>query len=77
MAKSADEQIIAALENRDAEVRTNAAIALGRSKAAWAVELLIIALNDENDYLRLHAAEALGRWGKRGKKKKWWRFWQW
>jgi len=55
--------LIAALKDKDRDVRKKAAEALGKLGDGRAVESLIAALKDKNGHIRAAAAEALGRIG--------------
>lgn len=57
------DELIAALQNEDSNVRRVAAEALGRLGYPRAVEPLIIALRDEDPHVRRAAAKALGNIG--------------
>jgi HEAT repeat protein len=54
------------LGGQDIDVRWNAADALGKLKDVRAVEPLIWALKDEDEFVRERAADALGRIGDEG-----------
>lgn len=53
--------LIELLKNPNADLRMQAALALGEQKDARATEALIEALNDEDTNVRYHAIEALGK----------------
>jgi HEAT repeat protein len=53
--------LIELLKNSDADLRMQAALALGEQHDARATDALIEALNDEDDNVRYHALEALGK----------------
>ncbi|MDY6836292.1 MAG: HEAT repeat domain-containing protein [Chloroflexota bacterium] len=55
--------LIAALQDKDAWIRRDAAQALGELRDARAVEPLVTAMRDDNAWVRRDAAEALGRIG--------------
>jgi HEAT repeat protein len=55
------EPLIAALDDKDSNVRYNAAGELGNLKARQAVERLRKALDDSDAEVRANAAEALGK----------------
>src|ERR1044072_2659785 len=53
--------LIELLKNRNADLRMQAALALGEQQDARATDALIQALNDEDTNVRYHAVEALGK----------------
>jgi HEAT repeat protein len=53
--------LIGLLKNADADLRMQAALALGEQRDARATDALIEALNDEDTNVRYHAIEALGK----------------
>src|SRR5215217_7784607 len=53
--------LIELLKNPDADLRMQAAVALGAQHDARATDALIEALGDEDDNVRYHAVEALGK----------------
>ena len=57
------ERLINKLQNKNPEVRVNAAVALGRIRSVDAVPALIQALSDENPMVRAAAASTLGETG--------------
>jgi HEAT repeat protein len=64
-AKAAIPALIAALKDKEGNVRSSAAEALGKMgvEAKAAIPALIAALKDENAFVRYRVAEALGKMG--------------
>lgn len=62
-ALAASDALIALLENADPDIRWNALRTLGKIRATASIPKVVVMLNDPDDQVREHAAEALGDMG--------------